>query len=86
MNVQIELPANIETVLRRRAEAAGIDLERLVEQVLAQSVTEEDLGATQRTMSHADFMAKLHGIVDLHPDSNGTMDDSRDSIYDGRGE
>lgn len=39
-----------------------------------------------KAVSHDEFMAKLRAIIALHPRSNGSMDDSRESIYAGRGE
>ena len=35
----------------------------------------------KKTASHEKFMAKLRAIIALHPKSNGSVDDSRESIY-----
>jgi hypothetical protein len=85
MNVSINFPAEIETTLLRRAAAAGKDVETIVKEFVTECLAEETQ-APARMGSHDEFMAKLHGVIDLHPLSNGSMDDGRESIYAGRGE
>ena len=85
MNVSINFPAEIETSLLRRAAAVGKDVETIVKEFVAKRLVEEG-PLPAKTASHDEFMAKLHGIIDLHPMSNGSVDDSRESIYAGRGE
>jgi plasmid stability protein len=85
MNVNINFPAEIETTLLRRAAAAGKDVETLVKELVTERLAEES-PAPAKLGSHDEFMAKLHEVIDLHPVSNGSMDDSRESIYAGRGE
>jgi hypothetical protein len=85
MTVSITFPAEIETTLLRRAAAAGTDVETIVKEFVTERLAEENPQPARAT-SHAEFMAKLHGIIDLHPVSNGSVDDSRESIYAGRGE
>jgi hypothetical protein len=84
MNVSITLPDNVEAELARRAAAAGMDVATFVRDVVVDSLAE---GAESETLdSHVDFMAKLDRIIQLHPRSTGPVDDSRESIYAGRGE
>jgi plasmid stability protein len=85
MNVSINLPADVETALFRRAAAAGKDVETLVKEFVTERLVEET-PPPAKPASHDDFMAKLHQIIDLHPTSNDPVDDSRESIYAGRGE
>lgn len=85
MNVSINFPTEIETTLRRRAAAVGKDVETFVQEVVSEVLAEE---ASLQTGggSHDEFMATLREIIHLHPVSNGSIDDSRESIYAGRGE
>ena len=85
MNVSINFPAEIETSLLRRAAAVGKDVETIVKEFVAERLVEES-PLPAKAASYNEFMAKLHGIIDLHPMSNGSVDDSRESIYAGRGE
>ena len=85
MNVSINFPADIETTLRRRAAAVGKDVETFVKEVVTERLADDAL-PQMGTPSHDEFMAKVREIIHLHPVSNGSVDDSRDSIYAGRGE
>ena len=85
MNVSINFPAEVEMTLLRRAAAAGKDVEALVREFVTECLAEES-SPPAKAASHDEFMARLHGIIDLHPESNGLVDDSRESIYAGRGE
>jgi hypothetical protein len=85
MTVTIDIPAEIEATLRRRAEAAGKDVGAIVKEFVVECLAEESQ-APVKTASHREFMAKLHAVIALHPKSDGSMDDSRESIYAGRGE
>ena len=85
MNVSINFPAEIETTLLRRAAAAGKDVETIVKEFVTERLAEES-PAPAKAASHAEFMARLQEIINLHPVSNGSVDDSRESIYGGRGE
>ena len=85
MNVSIYFPTEIETTLRRRAAAVGKDVETIVQEIVTE-VLAEDRSYQRGGASHEEFMAKVHEIISLHPVSNGLVDDSRESIYAGRGE
>lgn len=85
MNVSITFPVEMETPLRRRAEAAGKDVATIVKEFVSDRLAEEASPPATAT-SHAEFMAKLQRVIDLHPRSNGSIDDGRESIYAGRGE
>ena len=84
MNIELSVPVDIENALRRRAATRGLDLLSYARQVLTEEVADE-IPAT-RKFSHEEFKAKIQEIIDLHPVSNGMMDDSRESIYAGCGE
>ena len=85
MNVSINFPAEIETTLLRRAAIAGKDVETIVREFVVERLAEES-PPLSKVLSHEEYMAKLNAIIELHPVSNGSMDDSRQSIYAGRGE
>lgn len=85
MNVSIHFPAEIETTLLRKAAADGKDVETIVREFVTDRLAEES-PLPAKVAPHDEFMAKLHGIIALHPVSNGQVDDSRESIYAGRGE
>jgi plasmid stability protein len=85
MNVSIHFPADIESSLLRRAAAAGKDVETIVREFVTERLAEEGPSPTEAA-SHDEFMARLDAIIRLHPVSNGSVDDSRESIYAGRGE
>lgn len=46
----------------------------------------EESPLSTKVASHGEFMATLHAIIKLHPISNVSVDDSRQSIQAGRGE
>jgi hypothetical protein len=88
MQLNISLPAEIETALRRRAAAAGQDVDTFVARVVTDELTDEIESAVTRPKyrSHEEFKAKLDEIIQRHNVRNGNFDDSRESIYAGRGE
>jgi len=85
MNVSIHFPAEVESSLIRRAAAAGKDVETIVRDFVTERLA-EDGPSPAKAASHEEFMARLDAIIRLHPVSNGSVDDSRESIYAGRGE
>ena len=85
MNLMVNIPANFELALRQKAAAAGKEVEAFVRELVIEDVIEEPV-ATQRKTSSEDFVAKLRDMIERHGISNGSFDDSRESIYAGRGE
>lgn len=85
MNVSINFPSEIETVLLSRAAAAGQDVETFVRNVVTDSLADQDLVVAPKKRS-ADFRARLEAWIALHPKLDHGIDDSRESIYAGRGE
>lgn len=86
MNVSIHFPAEIERQLQQRAAAAGQDVESFVRQMVTEQLAEEAQNPAPQHASPDEFKARLRRIIDRHPGSRGRMDDSRESIYAGRGE
>lgn len=86
MIVSINFPAEIETALKRRAQAAGQDVETFVQSAVKEKLAEEEEPVRGRRLSPEEFERRLDAWIKLHPPSSGHVDDSRESIYEGRGE
>jgi hypothetical protein len=86
MNLQVNLPKALEIALKAQATAAGKDVESFVLETLELAVGQGTNGETTATLSHEQFRERLQQVIDLHPRGNASMDDSRESIYAGRGE
>ncbi len=85
MSITIELPADIENALRQRAVKAGKTLATLVCEIVTKNVTNHARRPGKRR-SAAEFARRLDAWIALHPALDHAIDDSRESIYDGRGE
>lgn len=83
MNITVSLPEVLGPALRQRAAASGQDVASFLQRVITEELAAEPDG---RAMSHDDFKDRLHQIIRGHGIRNGNFDDSRDSIYAGRGE
>ena len=82
MNVTFTFPPKLRRTCFAWAAAAGTDVETIVEEFVTECLSEEN-PAPAELVSHDEFMAKLHGVIDLHPVSNGSMDDKDDgTIYE----
>ena len=86
MNLQLNLPKALEIALKAQATAAGKDVESFVLEALELALGQGTDGASTTTMTHEQFRERLQQVIDLHPRGNASMDDSRESIYAGRGE
>ena len=86
MTLNIQLPSGIEDAVRERALASGVDIETYIINMVKEDVLYEIPSLPKRRMSHEEFRARLDRIIQSHGISNGHFDDSRDSIYAGRGE
>lgn len=91
MTISITFPAEIETTLRRQAAATGKDLATYVQDVVTESLVQDDLvqddeAVPVRRPSPAEFAQRLESWIALHPILDHAIDDSRESIYAGRGE
>jgi hypothetical protein len=90
MTLHIELPVAVETALLARAAAEGKDVSTLITEVVTERLAapESEGAETSRPVirSSRGFAQRLQAWVDLHPRVGPPIDDSRDSIYAGRGE
>ena len=83
MNLVLHLPADLEAIIKKRAEQAGLDLPAYVLQTLR--VLDLEL-AGEPSISNEQFEASLNRLRELHSKVPATFDDSRESNYEGKGE
>ncbi len=83
MNLVLNLPADLEAIIKKRAAQAGLDIPDYVVQTLRWS----DLELTgEPSISNEQFEASLNRLRQIHAEVPAAFDDSRESIYKGRGE
>jgi hypothetical protein len=83
MNLVLNLPADLEAIIKKRAELAGLDVPAYVLQTLRCSNLEL---TGEPSISNEQFEASLNRLREIHSKVPATFDDSRESIYEGRGE
>jgi len=86
MTLQITLPPELEATLQRRAAAAGQDVATFVQAMVSERLAEEEESESYRPLPHDEFRRWLDDGISLHPAIAHAVDDSRESIYAGRGE
>ncbi|MFY7874679.1 MAG: hypothetical protein ACOVQM_04485 [Pirellula sp.] len=83
MNLVLNLPADLEAIIKKRAEQAGLDIPAYVLQTLRVS----DIELTgEPSISNEQFEASLNRLREIHAKVPADFEDSRESIYEGRGE
>ncbi len=82
----LKLSSEIEAKIRERADASGQDVEAFVLEAIAEKIADADLLASPASRNNEEWMKKLRACIDLHPVVTHFVDDSRESIYAGRGE
>ncbi len=82
--MQLNLPPSTESLLRQHAIAAGKDLESFAIQFLQQQL-ESEYQTIPAEQNHGEWVAALTAWSNSHPRTTRLVDDSRDSIYEGRG-
>lgn len=85
MTLELRIPPETEAKLRECAAASGQDVEAFVLEALADKLAEIEPPKAPRP-DHTEWSQKLRVCIDLHPATNHFTDDSRESIYSGRGE
>lgn len=83
MILNLHVPADEEARLRAAAAAAGQDVETFVLNAVGKRLSEEV--PTEPPLSKDDFQAWLNKSIALRPQVTHFVDDSRESIYEGRG-
>jgi hypothetical protein len=84
MNLRIEVPSNLELLLRKRAEEEGVPVEAIVLAAVTDKLVPHTASLTECTPDQ--FSAWLRTWADRFPKLDVLIDDSRESIYEGRGE
>ena len=84
MNIKINLPDELESILRERAAKAGIPIESFVIQAVAERLADSD--EDENPISTSNFSQWLREWSSRVPKLDQPVDDSRESIYAGRGE
>jgi hypothetical protein len=83
MNLVINLPPDLEAILKKRAEQVGLDISTYVLQTLRIADFDQ---AGDASISNEQFEASLERLREIHASAPTRFDDSRESIYEGRGE
>ena len=78
MTLALNLPADLEAIIKKRAEQAGLDIPAYVLQTLRVSDLEP---AGESSISNEQFEASLNRLREIHANASPTFDDSRDSMY-----
>lgn len=85
MTVSISFPDDIARKLHERAANTGQDVATVVREVVAESLSGSE-DSTAQAQATGDFADWLDAWIALHPVLDHAIDDSRESIYAGRGE
>lgn len=84
VNLRIEVPANLELLLKQRAQQSGVPVEAFVLQAVTERLAETE--GRESSVSAEEFSLWLRQWSGRFPKLGHVVDDSRDSIYAGRGE
>lgn len=85
MTIQLDFPADVENTLRQRAAAAGQDVATFVKEVVSDHLAEDAPTPAMRSKRES-FEDWMRAWIKMHPVLPTAVDDSRESIYAGRGE
>jgi hypothetical protein len=86
MTLELKLPPHVESALRERAAAAGVDVASFVRLTLEEKLAAGASEGASAERSLEQWMAAFDAWVTRQRPVVGPVDDSRDSIYQGRGE
>ena len=84
MTLNLKLSSETETRLREQAATSGLNLEAFVLQVVIEKLG--DAEPIAHTRNGAEWAERLRECINLHPVVSHFVDDTRESIYAGRGE
>lgn len=83
MSLQIDLPPEVVAQLQKYSAREGKSPEQLVQELLTEKFP---AFPTRKKFTKEEFAERLEKIIKLHPQVDHIVDDSRESIYEGRGE
>lgn len=85
MTLTLSLPPELETRLRERAAASGKDVESIVREAVEEKLASANPSGPEGK-TREQWSAELHAWAASHKPVTHFVDDSRQSIYAGRGE
>jgi hypothetical protein len=85
MTLTLSFPPETEAKLRERAAASGKDVETIVREAVDEKLA-AGADTTGAAKSAEEWVAEFMAWVESHPPVTHFVDDSRESIYAGRGE
>ena len=86
MTLELNLSPEAEAKVRQLAASSGQDIEAIVLQAVAEKLADADMQPFQPSLNDQEWQEKLQAFINLHPVVTNFVDDSRESIYAGRGE
>lgn len=86
MTIHLDLSPEAEAQIRHLAAIAGQNVEAIVLQAVTEKLAEADIPPPAASPSNDEWRIKLKALIELHPVVTHFVDDSRESIYAGRGE
>jgi uncharacterized protein (DUF1778 family) len=86
VTLELQLTSDIEAKLRKQAAATGQEVAEFVLQAVTEKLAETDSQPSGTSLKDEEWQEKLRAFIDLHPVVTHFVDDSRESIYAGRGE
>jgi hypothetical protein len=85
VTVKLQLSSETEAKVRQQAAASGQDVESFILEAVAEKLADVDSQPSSPSRNGNDWVQKLRTCIDLHPVVTRFVDDSRESIYAGRG-
>jgi len=86
MTLNLDLSPEVEAQIRKLAASRGQNVEAVVLQAVTEKLAEADTLSPPVSPNNDEWRKKLQALIDLHPVVTHFVDDSRESIYAGRGE
>ena len=86
MTLTLSFPPEVEARLRECAAAAGKDVESIVREAVDEKLAAGSTPTGPEGKSYEQWSAELHAWAASHAHITHFVDDSRESIYAGRGE
>ena len=86
MTLELQFSPDLEIQLRAQAAAAGQDVSAFVLQAVAEKLIDSAPSNSSAVQKKDNWREQLDAFINLHPVVMHFVDDSRESIYAGRGE
>jgi uncharacterized protein (DUF1778 family) len=86
MTLDLQFSPEAEAEIRAQAAAAGQDVEAFVLQAVSEKLADTEPRQPIASQDDARWLEQLQALIARHPVVTHFVDDSRDSIYAGRGE